>query len=147
MTTNTDGKSLNRRVAEALGYKVITGYYRGNYELFADLFAPDDSCVIRSYQREHPDYGAENAAWDNVPDYEHDLNACARDMTRKGYRFSLLQGNDSTWIAIYEKSLPRIAKGYRSFERRALEPAVAWCKAFLALQEYMKYKSIEETRI
>ena len=67
-------------------------------------------------------------------DYPHDLNACARDLTREGYYPNLAKTEDG-WCVVYQIDYNHYIINTRKF---AKEPAVAWCESFLALQKYVK---------
>lgn len=130
--TDQTTRNLAREVAEAIGYKVVTGYFQGSYENYADLIALDGSKIVRVLQSDYPGYGAENAAWDNAPDYSHDLNDCARDLTREGWEFHLGQNLTRVWWKA------EYSNGMESISAKDENPAVAWCKSFLALDKYIK---------
>lgn len=69
-------------------------------------------------------------------DYPNDLNACARDLTREGYKFHVEQLDNDLWCGYFTEDGEIFAKliGWN----RSDKLAVAWCEAFLALDKYIK---------
>lgn len=111
MTTTTT-RNLAREVAEALGWE-------RNGELWFYHLQPNDA----GYYRE------------DLPDWEHDLNACARDLAWEGYKFHAEQLADNLWTGYYTEDGKPFARliGWN----RSDKLAVAWCEAFLALCKHV----------
>src|SRR5689334_7804803 len=140
MTTETT-RNLAREVAMALGW-MVDCVRNDNSSIMMTVWNPKSEMI---YKRRHilsaggetPDI---DQVWiwaldDNIPDYPNDLNACARDLTREGYKFHAEQLADNLWTGYYTEDEKPFAKliGWN----RSDKLAVAWCEAFLDLCKHV----------
>lgn len=131
-TTETE-KSLSRRVAERLGWRVLIGI-NVFHCYYADLFRPNGSWHGRYKETDYTNF--EVAAWANAGNYEHDLNAAVRDCRMAGYRLVLRLQEGIRCFACYEKKIDikhweAIIETMQTSDEN--NPAEAVCLAFEAL--------------
>jgi hypothetical protein len=132
MTTETTC-NLSREVAEALGWRFEPQINNNGEAYWYDVYNPDGKKSIAPSNLLDLEY----------PDYPNDLNACARDLTRAGYRVVLKQMADGSWVAyftfIYDlEELIIYGEPIEETESEDTNPALAWCESFLALDKYIK---------
>lgn len=85
-------------------------------------------------------FSQEDMVWKGQPNYPNDLNACARDLTREGYRVGLHQTGDMWEVSYYPddnffSAQPSVKPVIWS--QKSSNPAVAWCESFLALCKHV----------
>jgi hypothetical protein len=133
MTTETT-RNLAREVAEALGWRFEPQINNNGEAYWYDVYSPDGKKSIAPSNLLDLEY----------PDYPNDLNACARDLTREGYRVVIRQKIDSWevyYVPVYlDESLTIYGSRIEETEHEDSNPAVAWCEAFLKLREYVEAK-------
>lgn len=135
MTTETEQKSLSRRVAEHLGWQFIKVNKKDGRTLYK-VFRPDGSVVAGVYNNFVKLWREEQLA-SHYPNYEHDLNAAVRDCRMAGYVLHFMQTIDG-WRAWYatvyiDGQLTVYGTRIDETEMDAAEPAEAVCLAFEAL--------------
>lgn len=126
-------KSLGRRVAQALGWRIeiivygdfntVTKIFNSQGELVDEFDSAGDSLDERW------EWEVENG--EAIPHYHVDLNAAIGLMV-EGYILILAQTTDG-WNASYQPDKLHYVPSTQKF---AATPAAAICKAFLALTEY-----------
>src|SRR5690349_1553198 len=106
--TDTTTRNLARKVAIALGMKLV----KLDKPEVLDWYEPVLGHQVHIERWFYIDLLGENIsnvwdvelnAWEHAiyPDYPNDLNACARNLTREGYRV-ILRWQDGRWVVFYQ---------------------------------------------